>query len=69
MTEIDQPSWRKSSFSGDGDCLEWLVRSDGVRLRNSKRPDTGELHITHAEWDAFLAGVKMGEADTSPQGF
>lgn len=64
MTEPDQPSWRKSSFSAGGDCLEWLVRTDGVRLRNSTRSDDVELHLTHAEWTAFLAGVKAGEADT-----
>lgn len=64
MTELGQPSWRKSSFSGSGDCLEWLVRTDGVRLRNSTRPDGVELHLTHAEWTAFIAGVKAGEADT-----
>lgn len=24
------PPWRKSSYGNDGDCLEWLIGSDGV---------------------------------------
>jgi Domain of unknown function (DUF397) len=64
LTEPGQPAWRKSSFSGGGDCLEWLACADGVRLRNSTTPDGVELHLTHAEWTAFIAGVKAGEADT-----
>jgi len=64
LTELGQPSWRKSSFSGGGDCLEWLLCTDGVRLRNSTTPDGVELYLTHTEWTAFVAGVKAGEADT-----
>ena len=55
--------WRKSTFSGNGDCLEWLIGADGVRLRNSKDQLAVELYLSNAEWEAFLAGVKAGEAD------
>jgi Domain of unknown function (DUF397) len=55
--------WRKSSFSGSGDCLEWAVGPSGVRLRDSKNPTGPELVLTHSEWAAFIAGIKNGEAD------
>ena len=56
--------WRKSSFSGSGDCLEWMMCVDGIRLRHSKSESGRELLLSHSEWLAFLAGVKAGEADT-----
>jgi Domain of unknown function (DUF397) len=55
--------WRKSSASGSGDCLEWAFVSSGVWLRNSRDPGGPELHLRHSEWEAFVAGVKNGEAD------
>ncbi len=62
MSDGDHCSpWRKSSFSGNGDCLEWSVTAEGVRLRDSRSHD--ELRLTHTEWAAFVAGVKAGEAD------
>jgi hypothetical protein len=64
MSEMEtSPRWRKSSFSGEGDCLEWAVGPLGVRLRYSKHPTGPELVLSHSEWAAFLAGIKRGEAD------
>lgn len=57
--------WRKSSFSGAGDCVEWLERPKGVDVRDSKKPAGPVLRFTHNEWRAFLAGVRNGEADLS----
>ena len=62
------PQWRKSSFSGGGNCLEWAVGASSVRLRHSNEPMGPELVLTHPEWAAFLAGVKHGDADTHPTG-
>ena len=56
-------SWRKSSFSGNGDCLEWMTCADGVRLRDSNRHTGPELRLSFTAWAAFIAGVKAGEAD------
>ena len=58
--------WRKSSFSGNGDCLEWLIATQGVRVRQSSEPSGAELSFTNSEWQAFLAGVRAGEADLPP---
>jgi Domain of unknown function (DUF397) len=63
LTEIDRAAlWRKSSFSGEGDCLELLVCTNGVRLRDSKRFDGPQMKFTHSEWAGFVARVKAGEA-------
>lgn len=56
--------WRKSSYSGGGDCLEWIPDADGIRLRDSKNRSGPELLVTHSEWRAFLATVKARETDT-----
>jgi hypothetical protein len=61
LTEINWASWRKSSYSGAGDCLELLVCTNGVCLRDSKRPDGAVLRFTGPQWAAFLARVKAGE--------
>jgi hypothetical protein len=53
--------WQKSTFSGNGDCLWWRVEDERVRLRDSK--SSAELLLTRAEWAAFVAGIKAGEAD------
>lgn len=55
--------WRKSSYSGSGDCLEWLIDTDEVRVRDSARGSSGELHLSYSQWQAFLMAVKAGEAD------
>lgn len=59
----EQARWRKSSYSNSGDCLEWRIDSDGVRLRDSTGGSSCELHLRHSQWRAFLAAVKAGEAD------
>jgi hypothetical protein len=55
--------WRKSSFSAEGDCLEWAMGPSSVRLRDSKDPTGPQLVLNHSEWAAFIAGIKHGEAD------
>ena len=55
--------WRKSSTSGDGECVEVMISPDGVSVRDSKAPDEGRLAFTRGEWSAFIAGVKSGEFD------
>jgi hypothetical protein len=66
MSEREPPRrWRKSSFSGDGDCLEWWFGSGEVAIRNSRDADGLVISLTHAEWAAFIAGVKCGEADAT----
>jgi hypothetical protein len=57
--------WIKSSFSFvHSNCVEAARMSDGrIGVRDSKDPQGGTLRFTPAEWDAFLAGVRIGEFD------
>lgn len=55
-------SWRKSSFSGMGDCVEVRRGHDGSAcVRDSKDPDGPNLRFTASEWQAFVEGVRAGE--------
>jgi hypothetical protein len=55
--------WRKSSKSGhDGQCVEVRKTVIGkVAVRHSKNPNGEFLIFTPEEWDAFQAGVILGE--------
>lgn len=60
--------WRKSSKSGTGmDCVEVRQSHDcyapDIEVRNSKRPEAGSVMFTAGEWEAFIAGAKLGEFD------
>lgn len=59
--------WRKSSACGTNACVEVATTSYGettrVAVRDSKNPHHPALLFTHAEWQAFVAGVKNGEFD------
>jgi hypothetical protein len=64
VTETDDClDWRKSSFSGTGDCLEWAVDAGTVWVRDSKDRSGPKLALTWSEWGAFIRGVRSGEGD------
>jgi hypothetical protein len=56
-------TWRKSTRSGDGNCVEVAVVDDGIAVRDSKDQDGGILLFTPVEMAAFVEGVKAGEFD------
>jgi hypothetical protein len=61
---ISNGSYRKSSFSGGGGCVEVRRLPDGrIALRDTKDRRLPPHHFTPTEWDAFLAGVRAGEFD------
>ena len=57
--------WRKSSLSmGNSHCVEVAgLADDVIKVRDSKNPRGAVLSFTQAEWDAFVAGVYLGEFD------
>jgi hypothetical protein len=59
----DALSWRKSSASANGDCVEVALAKDSVFVRDSKQRITDILQFTPSEWRAFLLGVRAGEFD------
>jgi hypothetical protein len=61
---ISTDNYTKSSFSGDGGCVEVRQFEDGtVGLRDSKDISRPAHLFTRREWTAFIAGVRAGEFD------
>jgi hypothetical protein len=55
------PSWRKSSYSGNGgaNCIETGNVTDAVLIRDTKDRGTGPvLRVTPDAWRRFTASVK-----------
>jgi hypothetical protein len=66
MTDLTGAKWHKSTRSGSngGNCVEVADNLPGVvAVRDSKDRDGGTLIFTHAEWAAFVGGVRDGEFD------
>jgi hypothetical protein len=64
--DIDNLTWRKSSYSGSngGDCVEIAFLSgDGRALRDSKDPGGPVLKFGPDDWRAFTVAIKAGEFD------
>jgi hypothetical protein len=58
-------SWRKSSYSGEYECVE--VRLDRLsEVRDSKDRAGGTLSVTTRSWEAFVAGLARGIRRTAP---
>ena len=56
-----QTEWRRSSFCGNGACVEVARSTDGFLVRDAKDPKSPVLSFTSEEWSAFVAGVKSDE--------
>ncbi len=57
------PRWRKSTFSGFGDCIECLTAKESVYIRNSKNPYGAVLVFPRSQWLAFIAVARGGQSD------
>lgn len=56
--------FRKSSFCGNGGCVEVAPLASGmVAVRDSKDLTVPQHLYTRSEWIAFVQGVKAGEFD------
>jgi hypothetical protein len=57
-------TWRKSTASNNGACVEVAESPDGdVLVRNSNRPEISPMPFTRAEIAAWIKGCKAGEFD------
>jgi Domain of unknown function (DUF397) len=64
MERIDDPRWRKSSFSGNGgaSCVEVADHDGMILVRDTKDHGRGPVHrYTPEEWRAFVTSVRNGE--------
>lgn len=66
--ELAAVGWHISTRSHDngGSCVEAGPLRDGtgrVAVRHSHHPDSAVIVYTRAEWEAFTAGVRLGEFD------
>jgi uncharacterized protein DUF397 len=53
---MEEPTtWRKSSYTGNGDCVEVAFASVDVGVRDSKQPSGPRLNFDPDQWRTFLA--------------
>lgn len=62
IAERGSQMFKKSSMCGSTTCVEVDLTGAVVRVRDTKNDGDGPtLEFTHAEWQAFVMGVKLGE--------
>jgi Domain of unknown function (DUF397) len=54
-------TWRRSTASADGNCVEVAFASESILVRNSRDPLGPVLSFSPQEWAAFLEGANKGE--------
>jgi hypothetical protein len=63
LNTSDALTWRKSSHSGQGNCVEVAKPQQGVAVRDSKDPMGPSLTFTAEAWSAFIADVSSKPFD------
>lgn len=64
LTKQGEPEgWHKSTWSDSsgGACVEVLVSSSAVRVRDSKGDGFDVLHFSPETWEEFISCLKAGE--------
>jgi hypothetical protein len=57
--------WQSSTFSSGGPSkVEWRFDGGQVQLRHGGHSEQGTLTLSRAEWQAFVAAAKAGQAGT-----
>jgi hypothetical protein len=61
MTELQESHylWKKSTVSGAGSCVEVAGVGQTILVRDSRDPSGPILSFARAEWETFLAGVRL----------
>ncbi|WP_243791629.1 DUF397 domain-containing protein [Saccharopolyspora gloriosae] len=60
MAELN---WRKSTRSGDYNCVEVALSLETTAVRDSKAPADGHFTVRAAQWGFFLHRLKSGRFD------
>jgi predicted secreted Zn-dependent protease len=55
--------WRISRACDGGQCIKVARRGEFVLIGNTNSPEGPVSEFTVAEWQQFLAGVKLGDFD------
>lgn len=58
MPEVEQPSFRISSFCHSGGCVAVALGPDEVAVRSSRESDGPILSFDPAGWRAFVTGFR-----------
>jgi hypothetical protein len=59
-SQFEGATWRKSSTSGDGNCVEVATVATAVGVRDSKDRQGPVLGFAPGAWAAFLGEVRRG---------
>ncbi len=71
MSEVERNPHEKDGFITSSitrylpikTCVSVRMGENTIDVRDTKDPDSPTLMFTHAEWDAFVKGVKLNEFD------
>jgi len=63
LCALGDAGWRKSSSSGEGECLVVKELEAEIAVRNSNDPVAKTLLVERPGLAAWIAGVKAGEFD------
>ena len=67
--EVEVPEesrWRTSRACDGGACVGVARHGDFVVIGNTANPEAPASRFSIQEWDAFVAGVKLGDFDDLP---
>ncbi len=59
--DFESADWRKSTFSGGGNCVEVASVDGRIAVRDSKDRLGPILTFSSAEWEAFIKGIMNGQ--------
>ncbi|MGW6140979.1 DUF397 domain-containing protein [Streptomyces sp. NPDC055140] len=59
-TEVPDPAWFKSSYSGgnETECVETAFVGDSAGIRDSKRPQGHQVLVHSGVWAEFVVAVR-----------
>lgn len=61
--KMETLTWRKSTLSDSGTCVEVAIVQDGFLVRDSKVRNGPVLEFSRREWDDFLSAAREGRFD------